>query len=46
VLEQDPGIVPTPGRSQEPKMYGYPMVTPAAISPTPTRMISHLGGGS
>ena len=39
-------IVPTPGRSQEPKMYGYPMVTAAAISPTPTRMISHRGGGS
>src|SRR5215208_1063678 len=39
-------IVPTPGGSQEPKMYGYPMVIPAAISPTPTRMISHRGGGS
>ena len=38
-------IVPTPGRSQEPKTYGYPMVAAAAISPTPTRMISHLGGG-
>jgi hypothetical protein len=39
-------IVPMPGRSQEPKMYGYPMVIPAEISPTATRMISHLGGGS